>query len=169
MSSRWLGLLAVPPGVQGGQDATPATLPSVLGEVEELLFVQTFESGTFQPKAGEEGIFELTLTGGGDQTLYFANRPARDVGTIPTDELMAQLGFDAENAPNAAVVAQTADGEEVLVVELLNPRLDAAADTLTYDVQPLLEYQGEVLATLAGRQDDQALPDAFGPVSLFID
>ena len=162
-----LGLLAVPASVRGGQDATPPP-PEAVGPAEQLLFVQTFESGAWAAKAGEQDVFELTLTGGGDQTLYFANRPNRDVGTFPTQQLMSLLSFAPEDPPNAAVVAQTADGEDVLVVELLNPRMDAAG-TLTYDAQLLAEYQGDALARLAAQQANQELPESFGPVSLFID
>ena len=76
---------------------------------------------------------------------------------------------DEADPPNAAVVTQTADGEDVLVVELLNPRLDAAAGTLTYDARPLAEYVGEMLTGLSLRQADLELPAPKEAGSLFID
>ena len=144
------------------QEATP-----VAGGDEELLFVQTFAAGTWTPKAGDATVFELALTGSSGHTIYFANRPARDVGSIPTERFLDFLGFGPENPPNAALVVGSTEGEDVLVVELLNPRLEAG--TLTYDARPLAEYQGQVLAGLAAWQGDQELSAAFGPGSLFID
>ncbi len=144
------------------QEASPAA--DTEAQTEELLFVQPFASGTWAPRAGEAGIFELALTGVPDQTLYFADRPAHDAGTFPTDAFLESLGFDPADPPNAALVAQAADGgeEAVLVVELLNPRHDAAAGTLAYDARPVAEYVGEMLTGLSLRQTDSEPPASFG-------
>ncbi len=115
------------------------------GGEEELLFVQTFASGTWAAKAGEAGAYELVLAGAAGPTVYFANRPDREAGALPTEQLPGFLGFDPADPPNAAVVVPVAEGEEaVLVVELLDPRLDAAAGTLAYDARPLAAggYEG---------------------------
>src|SRR5690606_38725131 len=84
------------------------------------------------------------------------------------------LGFTPFDPPNAAVVAQTAAGEDVIVVELLNPRLiesfgTDSGTTLVYDVRVLADYEGGGLAFLASHQSDATLPERFGPASLFID
>ncbi len=125
------------------QEASPAAGAGAGGEAggegeEELLFVQTFASGTWAAKAGEAGAYELVLAGAAGPTVYFANRPDREAGALPTEQLPGFLGFDPADPPNAAVVVPAAEGEEaVLVVELLDPRLDAAAGTLAYDARPL--------------------------------
>ena len=152
------------------QEASPAA--DTEAETEELLFVQTFASGTWAAKAGEAGAYELVLAGAAGPTVYFANRPDREAGALPTEQLPGFLGFDPADPPNAAVVVPVAGGgEAVLVVELLDPRLDAAAGTLAYDARPLAagEYEGGALAGHAARQAGAGLPAAFGPGALFID
>jgi hypothetical protein len=118
---------------------------------------------------GEPETFLLTLGGIAAQTIYFSDRPARLVGAVPTAVFLASLGFTPADPPNAAVVAQTAAGEDVLVVELLNPTYDETAATLTYAARVLAEYDGEGLGALPERRTDDDLPASFGPTSLFID
>src|SRR5262249_44072488 len=67
-------------------------------------FVQSFEGGTNAPKAGVDGPYPVTLDHGLGQTLYFADRPSRDVGAVPTPQFLHGLGFAADNPPNAALV-----------------------------------------------------------------
>jgi hypothetical protein len=67
------------------------------------------------------------------------------------------------------VVAQIPDGDDILIVELLDHQLDEASGTLIYDVRVLEAYEEEGLRSLAERQADSELAESFGPVSLFID
>ena len=158
-------------GVRHGaaHEATPAVSPEEAVENRAFLFVQTFESGTFAPKAGEDGVYTLTLNGEAGHTVYFSDRPSRLVGTVPTQAFLDGLGFPADNPPNAALVAQTEAGEDVLVVELLNPVYDEAAGTLTYDARVLADFAPTGLTTLAARQADAELAERFDAASLFID
>jgi hypothetical protein len=156
--------------VRAQEAATPgAGTPAAGAAVTEFLYIQSFGSGTLAPKEGESGVYELTLRGGTGQTAYFADRPERQVGIAPTERVLAAVGFDPANPPNAGLVAQTDDGERVVIVELLNPQFDEAVETLTYDVRPLADYAGEGLSHLAAKQSDEELPEAFGPATLFID
>jgi hypothetical protein len=153
----------------GAQEATPAPAAD---DAERIftMFVQTAQGGHFAPKPGEDGVYQLVLRGATAQTVYFSDRPHRLVGSVSTADFLAGLGFSPENPPNAAIVAQTEDGgEDVIVVELLNPDYDSGSQTLTYDVIVLDEYIGDGFGDLAQRQDDGALPEAFGHTSLFID
>ena len=150
------------------QEAAPVASPAAGEGAGSDLFVQTFLAGTLAPKPGEAGVYVLTLEGATGQTVWFSDRPARRVGLVPTAALLGQLGFTPADPPNAALVAQAAGGEEVVVVELLDPRFDAAAGTLAYDVRLLADYAGGGLADLAPRQDGDP-PPAFGAAHLFID
>lgn len=88
--------------------ATPGASPAAMGTVGEngaFLFVQTARSGTWAPKAGENGVYTLTLTDTPDQTVYFSDRPARVVGVAPLQQFLDGLGFSPQNQPNAALVA----------------------------------------------------------------
>ncbi|HET7093750.1 MAG TPA: hypothetical protein VFI22_09740 [Thermomicrobiales bacterium] len=151
------------------QAATPATGTPTAGGVTEFLYIQTFTAGTLRPKAGASGVFELALAGGAGHTTYFADRPQREVGIAPTERALAAVGVGGATPPNAGLVAQTDDGERVVIVELLASRLDEATEILTYDVRPLPGYAGSGLARLAAKQSDEPLPATFGAASLFID
>ena len=154
-----------------GPEASPAASPAPTAGRVDFLFVQTAASGSFVPKAEAAGLYELTLREGAGQTVYFSDRPARFVGTVPTARFLraAGLGFATADPPNAALVVQTDDGEDTIVVELLNPSYDVPTGTVTYEARILAEYQGEGLASLAARQTDQVVPERFGPAALFID
>jgi len=151
------------------QAGTPGASPAANETPIEFLYIQNFDSGTLLPKEGGEGVYELVLRGGTDQTVYFADRPERQVGVAPTARVLAAIGFDPANPPNAGLVARTPDGERVIIFELMDPRRDEALETLTYDVRPLADYAGEGLRDLAVKQSDEALPKSFGVASLFID
>ncbi|CAA9561244.1 MAG: hypothetical protein AVDCRST_MAG49-2435 [uncultured Thermomicrobiales bacterium] len=148
--------------------------PGAEGNRTFFLFVQTFLGGTLVPKEGEDGTYVLTLTGGPGQTIYFSDRPERIVGTLPTYQFLDALGFPPDNPPNAALVARTDDGEDIVVVELFNPVYtdsfgESGAATLTYDVRVLADYAEEGLAHLAQRRAGEAPPAAFSEAALFID
>ena len=164
------------------QDATPDSSPGAspaaspaAGAGPELLFVQVFQAGTWTPMPDADGVFLLTLSGHAAQTVYFSDRPERLVGTIPTRDFLDRLGFTPADPPNAAIVAQTPDGgEAVLVVELFDPVYaeGGGADgeaSVTYRARVLAGEPGERLAPLAARQGDGQLPESFGPASLFVD
>jgi hypothetical protein len=142
---------------------TPAATPLT------LLFVQQAAGGTLAPAGADE--WTLNLTGVFPHTVYFADRPARAAGTVPTAELVTvpEL-FDPANPPNAAIVLAepTSAEEDVLIVELREPIYDAAAGTLRYTVT-LLENIGDGGLVTWSERADAALPEAFGHVSLFID
>jgi hypothetical protein len=121
-------------------------------ELEEIeaLFVQT---ATGLASNGES----LTLVGLAPQTLYFADRPNREVGHLPTTRFV-ELWDEGDNSfaadpPNAVV--SFADFDEAppedAVVILMDPQLDG--DTINYAVEVL----------------EGKLPVGAGPCTLFID
>lgn len=156
------------------QDTTPVATPGG-GSSPAFLFVQMADSGSWTPKPGEDGVYLLTLRGTGEQTLYFSDRPERIVGTMPTDRFLDTLGFTPVNPPNAAVVVTTPEGErDVLVIELMNPVYtrsfgEDSEETLIYEAIVLSGYQGVGLAEWTPEVDDDALPQEFENISLFID
>lgn len=134
------------------------------------MFIQTAKSGTWAPKAGQAGVYTLTLTGAPAQTINFSDRPQRIVGVQSTADFLDVLGFSPKNPPNAALVAQTSIGEDVLVIELFNPvYTNDAEGTLTYDARVLENYAGTGLAFLAQQQNDDKMEATFTDASLFID
>ena len=121
------------------------------------------------PEGGGERQLRVGLAGGSGHTIYFADRPNRDAGAVPTTEAMATIDFESADPPNAGLVAETDDGEWIIILALMNPRLDEATATLTYEVRRVTDYAGEGLQSLAAKVSAGAVPEQFGPASLFID
>ncbi|MEM9336635.1 MAG: hypothetical protein AAGA35_02165 [Patescibacteria group bacterium] len=125
-----------------------------------LLYVQTAGSGSLVLE-GETGT--LTLNNTAPDTVYFSDRPAREVGRETTADFIGDWslgeGSFAETPPNAALDIIDINGDQhVLIVELLNPDYNANTDTLTY----------EVIMLDAGSADD-SLYSSFDTAALFID
>ena len=116
----------------------------------EALFVQTAAGMISDAES-------LTLQGLSPSTLYFADRPQREVGHMTSGQFVANWGDGANsfatNPPNAVLsFAEKADRvPEDAVVVIRDPRLEG--DTLRYDIKLL----------------DGTLPRASGPCALFID
>jgi hypothetical protein len=150
-------------------DATPEA-GSATWEKIPYLFVQSFQGGSLTANPAT-GTHTLTLEQGLGQTVYFSDRPARDVGVTPTPQLLQTLGFSAENPPNAALLVDAGDGEsDLAVVELFDPVYDEATHTATYQVRGLEAWE-EGLAS--GLQQESTGLDGiaqdFGTAHLLID
>lgn len=154
------------------QDATPVSGAVSPTEGPSLLFVQAASSGTVTPKAGEDGVYTLTLNHVMGQTIYFADRPDRDVGSFPTAAFIATSSlFAGDNPPNAALVVDQEPGvTDIAVIELFNPAYDETTQTLTYDVIDLENMVDDWSMGLVEDPTDLAafLPE-FGSAHLFID
>jgi hypothetical protein len=116
----------------------------------EALFVQTAASTTGD---GDR----LVLRGLSPSTLYFADRPQREVGHMTTSRFVEYWG-EGENSfetnPPNAVLSFAEPGDRAVddvVVVIQSPKLEG--DQLTYDVTLL----------------DGTLPTETGPCALFID
>jgi len=116
----------------------------------EALFVQTAASMT-----SDHGT--ITLQGLSPSTLYFADRPQREVGHMLSRQFVANWAEGdnsfAQTPPNAVLsFAEPGDRlPEDAVVVIQDPHLDG--DALTYSIKPL----------------DGTVPAASGPCALFID
>ncbi|MGN6033461.1 MAG: hypothetical protein ACTHQE_17550 [Thermomicrobiales bacterium] len=154
----------------GAQDASPVASPPP-GKNTETLFLQAYQSGSITPNPAVAGQYTLTLDQGLGQTVFFSDRPARTVGTTPTADFMANIGFADTDPPNAALVVEREGGEtEIAVIELLDPSYDPATRTATYEVTVLDEWQRELGIGFAQAPDDLAsFGSTFGAAHLFID
>jgi hypothetical protein len=116
----------------------------------DALFVQSATGFTSESGA------TVTLHGLSESTVYFADRPRREVGHMRSSSFIelwtaGSHSFDVD--PPNAVLSFLDDGDapDDVVVVLHDPRL--AGDTLTYHVDVL----------------EGALPERTGPCALFID
>jgi len=138
------------------------------GKESMYLFVQNAHSGTLVPASAGENLFMLTLNGVSPQTIYFSDRPERDVGQVDMASFLDAMCGDKENPPNAAL--EILDGDEdgdVVVVELIDYEYDAEKESLQYSVR-ILEEPDHSLAVYNERHDT-SIPETFGEVALFID
>jgi hypothetical protein len=116
----------------------------------DALFVQSATAFTSAPGT-------ITLHGLADSTVYFADRPRREVGHMPSHKFVElwESGANtfAVDPPNAVLSFLDVEGESPAdaVVVLRKPRLEDT--TLTYSVDVL----------------DGTLPARHGPCTLFID
>ncbi len=116
----------------------------------EALFVQTAASMTSDRET-------ITLHGVSPSTLYFADRPQREVGHMSSGQFVANWTAGdnsfADTPPNAVLsFADPGDRPpEDAVVVIQDPRLDG--DALTYSIKVL----------------DGTVPAVTGPCALFID
>jgi hypothetical protein len=117
----------------------------------EALFVQTAGRST------TDGEKTITLNGLSPSTIYFADRPKREVGHMTTSRFVDLWGEGdnsfAVDPPNAVLsFAEPSDRTpEEVVVTISEPRLNG--DSLSHDVTVL----------------DGTLPVSTGPCALFID
>jgi hypothetical protein len=162
------GSVALLPGLNAlAQDATPsAATPGVDANDLDVLYVQTFAGGEVSD-AGE-GAFTLSLSGGTGQTVYFSNHPERLAGALPTPDFLDARAFDASNPPNAALVAETPEGQTIAVVELLDPAYDPGTMTVTYRVQAVADELSPPMTSFQELAGELA-PGTLGAVSIFVD
>jgi hypothetical protein len=155
------------------QDATPAAEAGAAepARAPEMLFVQSFQSGSIVPTEGVDGRYTVTLERGLGQTIFFSDRPDRIVGATPTPQFLEVLGFPPDNPPNAALVVENSAGEtDFAVIELFNPLYDPTSHTATYEVAVLENWEDSLeLGFTAAPADLAAVEPTFGAAHLFID
>jgi hypothetical protein len=83
--------------------AANATVDKSTDESVRYMFVQTAESGSFAPVAGNESLYTLTLNGVSPQTIAFSDQPERVVGQVPMQQFIDNFFRSNECRPNAAI------------------------------------------------------------------
>jgi hypothetical protein len=164
------------------QEATVVSSPAADADKPVFMFVQTAMLGRAEvnpaagtpvadgtPVPGGGAPYLLTLEGHSGQTIYFSDRPDRIVGAVPTEDFLEGLGFTPANPPNAALVAEFAAGDGVVVLALIDPVYDPETLTVTYGAEVLDAFAGEGLVSVTENQVAARLPAEFEQAALFID
>jgi hypothetical protein len=166
-------LLVVGSGAAVNDGADNQTIPAetevtnVSSEAISFMFVQEAESGTFIESANNTYI--LTLLNVNPYTIYFSDRPYLIAGSVPMQLFLDGFNWGPENPPNAAVVLRDAnESEDVVIVQLTDPHYDEDNATLAYTATILENYTGDGLAYYTPK-GDEAIPEAFSAVAVFID
>jgi hypothetical protein len=104
-------------------------------------------------------------------TVFFADRPARDVGFAPMDKFLKGFSFGASNPPNAALILPDEnETSDMVIVELTRPQYNNTTRTLTYAAKQLKEYSfGSGWLEDQRSKVDASIPERFGTVVLVID
>ena len=133
------------------------------------IFIQQGTGGSFVNDGS--GNYTLTMTDVVPYTIYFADRPARDVGLAPMDKFLKGFDFGASNPPNAAIILPDEnETSDMVVVELTKPQYNNTTQTVTYNAKLLKEYSfksGWLQDHMS--EVDPAIPERFGTVELVID
>lgn len=169
-----LACLLLAPTVAVAQDATPVTTQATPTDEEtiELLFVLTASSSTLAPLESTDGeaTHELVLQERSDQAIYFADRPNRQVGTMPTSQMLEIFAAQPDNPPNAVLVGMTEDGEEeIIVLELPSGEENTATGEITYQVKLLADYAELDFELKSEPVAEVTETRVYGDTSLFID
>jgi hypothetical protein len=140
---------------------------------ETFIFIQEGSSGNFVKDSS--GNYTLTMNDVIPYTMYFADRPGRDVGLAPMDKFLKGFTFGssfvAGSPPNAAIILP--DGNEssdMVVVELIKPHYNNTTRTLTYTARQLENYTFRSAWFEDQRSKvDLAIPERFDHIVLVID
>jgi hypothetical protein len=133
------------------------------------IFIQEGAGGSFVNDGS--GNYTLTMTDVVPYTIFFADRPARDVGLAPMDKFLKGFNFGASNPPNAAIILPDEnETSDMVVVELTNPQYNNTTKTLTYNARQLKEYSFDsVWFQDQLSKVDASIPERFDHVVLVID
>jgi hypothetical protein len=138
-------------------------------QLEMFIFIQEGSGGSFVNDGS--GNYTLTITDVIPYTVFFADRPSRDVGFVPNDEFLEGFSFGTGNPANAAIILPDEnETSDMVVVRLSEPHYNNETGTLTYNAELLKDYLFE-----SGWLQDQiskvdaSIPERFGKVILVID
>ena len=143
------------------------------GEKDRIayLFAQTADKAEIA--ASSEGTWTLRLRGVDLDTIWFTDRPARDVGRISKEKFIENwnTGADSfnEDPPNAVIELRDASGKTLLVTVTLISMTQDGGD-LIYRIRPLdVKDLGLALQGRAGKALNEIPVGEFLSPVLFID
>ena len=150
----------------GGDAAAAPAVSKSLHLGETFLFSQSAAGGSLRGGT-------LTLTGVDDIVTRFADRPARDAQAVDIRDFLARWRLRFASSPPNAVLSYRVDSSpqpRQLVLELRQPRYDAATRTATYRARVIRETADRFPGTKHPRTPARSpLPRTFTAASLFID
>jgi hypothetical protein len=103
------------------------------------------------------------------QTIVIQDEPKNAAGTIGTALFYDSIYIDQASPLQGVVSAQTATGEDVMVVSLLRATYDPTAGALTYMATRLDDYTDvHRITPLQVQTANFTLPASFGATTLFV-
>ena len=125
----------------------------VIGTLTTVVYAQENKTTTEEPKffaiqhaqSGSiseinETAYSLELNDVSDKTILFSDRPDRIVKSMSTSDFIGNWSIGADSykmdAPNAVLVIDDQEEQDIVIVELFNPVYDSNNQTLKYEITP---------------------------------
>ena len=107
-------------------------------DIPKLFAIQHANSGSISEI--NENAYSLELNDVSDKTILFSDRHDRIVISVSTSDFIGNwsTGEDsfANDAPNAVLIIDESEKQDIAIIELFNPVYDSDKKTLKYDVTP---------------------------------
>ena len=159
--------------------ATPSS--GATHEVREkapgILFAVSGSGATMKPLPGSKDRYELIVASPDRAAVWFADRPVRDSGTVPTAWLVSAwstLGFDRDPPPpNVAIAVHRPRGDTDTIVAVMRHPVIMKTGALRATMRVLSADEAHALtghlAQHGQDHDPVGIPAHLGAVSIFID
>jgi hypothetical protein len=122
-------LISLPSTLEAQGNATESNVP-------KFIAIQHADSGLISQI--NDTAYSLELNNISDKTILFSDRPDRIVSSVSTDNFIGNwsMGTDsfAVDPPNAVLVVDDMEGQNDIIIELLNPLYDVDKKTLNYEI-----------------------------------
>ena len=105
-------------------------------DIPKFFAIQHSTSGSISET--NSTAYSLELNEISDKTILFSDRPDRIVKTTSTSDLIGNwsTGVDsfAWDAPNAVLIVDESENQDIAIIELFNPLYDFNTKTLKYEI-----------------------------------
>ena len=130
--------------------------------VSKFFAIQHAQSGSIV-QIFDKIAYSLKLNDVSDKTILFSDRPDRIVKSVSTSDFIGNwsIGEDsfAKDAPNAVLVIDGQEQQNVAIVELFDPIYNSNTNMLEYNIHSVISYNKTAIE----------LPSEFGKSTFIID
>ena len=124
----------------------------------KFFVIQHAQSGSLSEI--NETAYSLELKDVSDKTILFSDRPSRIVKSVNTSNFIGNWSTGADSfavdAPNAVLIIDESEKQDIAIIELFSPVYDSDKKTLKYEVTP---YNATSIE----------LPSEFGQTTMILD
>jgi hypothetical protein len=123
-------LISLPPTLQAQENATEPNVP-------KFIAIQHAQSGSINEI--NSSSYSLELSNVSYKTILFSDRPDRIVSSVTTDNFIGNWSVGSDSftvdPPNAVLVIDDVEGQNDIIIELLNPLYDVNKGILKYEIK----------------------------------
>ena len=126
-------LISLPPTLEAQENATESNKSSV----PKFIAIQHSQSGSINEI--NSSSYSLELNNVSDRTILFSDRPDRIVTSVTTDNFIGNWSVGSDSftvdPPNAVLVIDDVEGQNDIILELVNPLYNFDKRTLIYEIK----------------------------------